>query len=420
MNDFRDAAARALADLAPGDLTPAQEGAVKRVTVDIEVDGQVELVTLALRDGALVWTSTGGDTHVAAALRWVVADTGLTVRMTPTPAEAAEPPRVSWEPPTPEESGDDDESPRLRLADALEEVVTVIVRAGVENPDAPAIAESLERLRREAPLPTPSGLARWLGRLRQALDQDDAVLVARLLDGASELVSALRTDRPTRRARQHVVGWLGAMPELGGLERISDRTLVEVAREHLGSSERGGVERRYLVDLHNGEVFREERSRSAPVASVGPTPRVVTVGLAEVEDGPTPRRIRMMQYSVSPQVSKDELRRLESTGYRRFGALADRYRQQVAEHPGQAEPFALVVPKRWSTKGVPACFDDDGVPLPFARADDPAAVDVLRQWSSPAPRWVAGRLVDARGSLMMVPCALATPEGDSARLLRLR
>ena len=179
---------------------------------------------------------------------------------------------------------------------------------------------------------------------------------------------------------------------------------------------------REVGDLRNGEIFREERTRTESTASVGPCPRVVQVGLAEVERGGTPRRIHLMQYAVTLDPSREELRRIEANGYRRFTALADRYRDWVALDPAQAEPFAVVVPKTWkrSKDRWPVVYDDDGVPLAFARADDPGAVDVLRSLSAPAPRWVAGRLVDAKGHVLMVPCVVAVPDGEGTRLHRLR
>ncbi|MCB9591633.1 MAG: hypothetical protein H6719_02770 [Sandaracinaceae bacterium] len=411
---LRDAARVALAE-----LTDPKPGAVTRATLDVWAEGTSELVTLTLREGALSWSTTGGDAHVGAALRWIADGAPAeAARITPPPDAH---PRVSWAPPDPNEEASHEVTPRVRLADALDDVVTTIVRVGIANADSPSIAESLERLRKELPLPTPPGVSRWLGRLRNALDAGDTPLVARLLDGASRLAEELRRDRPTAEARRRAVAWLGATPEIGGEERISDRTLVEIAREHLPTSERGGLERRYLVDLRNGEVFREERARADANTSVGPCPRVIQVGLAEVERGGTPRRIRLMQYAVTLDPGREELRRIEANGYRRFSALADRYRDWVAADPGQAEPFAVVVPKAWKTQsGAPVCYDDEGVPLAFARADDPAAVEVLQRLTAPAPRWVGGRLVDVKGLMMMMPCVVAAPDGDGTTLHRLR
>jgi len=415
---LREAARRALTE-----LEEAGEGEVTRITLDVDVAGQRELVTLAVRDGALARSTSGSDAHVAAALRWLLArdagDEATGVRTAPASTELGTG-RMSWVPEPPEDDVEQT-APRVRLADAFDEVVTTVVRAGVGSPDSPAIADGLERLRKEVPLPTSPGMSRWLGRLRQALDAEDVALVARLLDGASRLAEELRRDKPTGESRRRVVAWLGATPELGGVERVSDRTLIEIARERLATNERGGMERRYLVDTRNGEVFREERSRSNPVASVGPCPRVVHVGLAEVERGPSPRRIRPMQYEVAPSPTREHYRRIEANAYRRFAALSERYRDWVADAPGQAEPFAVVVPtKVKARRGAPVLYDDEDAPLACGRADDPAAAAVLDRLSAPVPRWIAGRLVDARGSLLLVPCAVGAPDGDAIRLHRLR
>lgn len=412
---LREAARQALESLGE----PGAEGEVTRVTVDVAIDGRAELVTVALRDGKLVWTTSGEGPHVRAALRWLAATRPAEPKVRTTEPEIAAA-RVSW---VPDASGADQSGARSRLADALDDVVTVVVRAGASGAGSPSVAESLERLRKEAPLPTPIGLGRWLGRLRSALDAGDAVLAARLLDGAAQLAEDLRRDRPSPEARRRVIDWMGGSGSDLALEveRISDRVLVEVAREPLSSSERGGVERRHLVDLQSGEVFREERTRSSPVASVGPCPRVVNVGLADVEHGASPRRIRLMQYVVSLEVGQDELDRIEAGAYRSVSALAERYRELTLASPGQAEPFAIAAARRFGTEGGPVVYDDEGEPLPFARADDPAAVEVLESVVPPeGPRWVAGRLVDVAGVLMMVPCAVAIPDGDGSRYVRLR
>ncbi len=380
---LREAARRALEKLG----SDGGGGEVTRLTVDVAIDGRSELVTLALRGGELVWSSTAGEgPHVSAALRWLASSAeaapGVRVGEAPEPAPAA--PRVTWPPGEPDQDAEA-RAARGRLAEALEDVVTVVVRAGVGAVESPSVADSLERLRREAPLPTPMGLSRWLGRLKTALDGGDVELVARLLDGAAQLAADLRRDKPSAEVRRRVVGWLGGGADVtAAVERLSDRVLVEIAREQLPSSERGGIERRHLVDLSDGEVFREERTRTSPVASVGPCPRVINVGLAEVEEGASPRRIRLMQYAVSLELGRAELERIEANAYRRFAALADRYRALIDAQPGQAEPFAVVAPRAFEHGAGALCRDDEGQPLPFARADDPSALDVLERMCPPS------------------------------------
>ena len=418
MSELRDAAKRALAELGEG----GEAAEIGAMTLEVTVAGVRELVSVSLRDGALRWTSTGelDGPHVRAALRLLAE--GNTLRVEPEAgAERASIPGERGRRPS-DPDADVRGGARDRLASALSDVVTAVGRAGMVAWDAPALHESLERLRADAPAPMPIGLARWLGRLREALDGRHVGLAARLLHGAAQLADDLALERPGIDARRRLVSWLGGESPVVErvVERISDRTLIEVGREWLAGVERGSIERRYLADLHNGEVFREERTRATGTISVGACPRTVTVGLAEVEDGAAPRRIRLLQYAVSLDTSQDDLRRVAANGYRRFGALADRYRDLVSAQPAQAEPFAVVVPRRWGN-GAAVCFDEEDNALPLARLEDPAAVDVLcRRVPATGPHWIAGRLVDAQGTLMLVPCVAALPAGEGSELLRLR
>ena len=69
---LRDAARRYLQTREPSN----GRGAVRRLTMDVELDGEVELVTLALRDGELQCISSDGrhdGRHAMAALRFVAA-----------------------------------------------------------------------------------------------------------------------------------------------------------------------------------------------------------------------------------------------------------------------------------------------------------------------------------------------------------
>src|SRR5690606_17043362 len=147
---LREAARRALERI--GEARPS--GEVTRLTIDVAIDGRSELVTLALRDGELAWSTSGGEGHVAAALRWLagVAEPAPAVRVTPENEMPAQ--RVTW-PPGEADQEAEARAARARLAEALEDVVTVVVRAGAGGAESPSVAESLERLRREAPLPTP-------------------------------------------------------------------------------------------------------------------------------------------------------------------------------------------------------------------------------------------------------------------------
>lgn len=399
----------------------ADEVDVRRLILDVTVGGQSELVTVELVDGGVRVSGTGPKDapHYRAALAFVAGESSESTGGGGQASDLAGE-RVSWVDPELARS-EAARAQRHALAAALEDVVTLAVRVGTREGDAPSLTEGLKRLRKAAPKPLPLPMSRWFDRLSASLRRGETDKTARLLYGAARLSDALRKEEPTPKARGQVVAWLGSAAEVGALERVQDRQLVEVARERLSTDEWGGLERRYLCDLHNGEVYREERRHREATVSVGPCPRRLDVGLAEVEGGAAPRRIRLMQYAVSLSVSAADLARIEANAYRRFVALADRYRAALRDHPAQTEPFAVVAPDGWKSGPEPLALDGEGFPLPFARADDPGGIAALAALTSERrPRWVAGRLTDADGTLMMVPCSVGLSEGGEQSVVRLR
>jgi hypothetical protein len=239
-----------------------------------------------------------------------------------------------------------------------------------------------------------------------------------MLDGAARLVEALRSDSPCEECKRRIDAWLGAgsraNPEI---EVLYDRTMVEVGREWLPGAERASIERRYLVDVHTGAIYREDRPRNA-VASLGPCPRELRVGLAEVEAGAAPRRIRVLQYEVEPQVLQETWERLKQTASPSFAEVTDGYRRSLGAEPALSEPFALIKPYRIETNGVFKAFDPEGHQLVLDRTERRGAVlafyDLLAQGIEPA--WLAGRLTDTGGTVCLSPFAIGTRDGRYLRL----
>lgn len=424
---WRTAAKRALGRLPPAEHEGA---ALERAVFDVTADGRTELVTVTMRDGELVTMSTGGGPqgpHVRAVLRLLAGEAvaGPAAREAGVPGLAPEasqslPPgavRTLSGAPAPVEAD------RLALAEALSDVVTAVVRVGLRQAaGAPSVDETLERVVRSAPRPLPIGVARWVGRLRSALVAGDGATVALLLQGASQLAADLRGGRPTAEGMARRLAWLGQTEgEREGVEPLYDRVLVEVAREWLPGVERASIERRYLVDEGTGAVYREERLRGVADVSVGPCPRLVTVGFAEVEGGPAPQRIRLLQYVVAIDVGGSAWARVAEWAWRDFGAVAAAYRTALAEAPGLAEPFAVLAPAecdRDPGDDRRVLVDAAGAALPLGRAEDPAAaraVDALA--AEHALEWVAGRLVHAGDALLVVPAAVAV-RGDGGTVVR--
>ena len=401
---LREAAVQHLRSLG----TATGEGAVRRLTMDVEAEGGVEMVTLSLRDGELqcVCSDARNDgPHVLAALRFVA---GLEQR------EDSSPPG-----PIASAAGRAEQSPDQELASALDDLLTAITRVGVEKAQyAPSVDAALGRVVSTAPQPTPSGLGRFIGRLQHELRSAERHRVARLLQGASELADALRAEAPGLELQQRLSAWLGTRPgSLSQVELLYDRTMIEVGREWLSGTERASLERRYLVDVRSGRVYREDRPRNAS-ASLGPCPRLVQVGLAEVETGPCPQRIRVLQYEVRPEVPAESWQQLQQVAVRSFAEVTEGYRQSVQASPSLAEPFALVAPYRIERNGVFKAFDAEGRQLVLNRSERRGAVlafyALLAQGAEPA--WLAGRLTDTGTTVCITPFAFGTRDLKYTRL----
>lgn len=324
--------------------------------------------------------------------------------------------------------------PAADLALALEDLVTEVVRAGLPAAArAPSVDEAVRRIVAAAPAPLPATLSRFLGRLRETLDTADAEKTARLLDGASRLVDGLREGDarlvaawvgpagasallPGRDAVAAAASVPGTLPAASfAVERLYDVQLLEVAREWLGTLDRAGLERRWLVELAGGAVYREERLRGAPPPSLGPCPRTLRVELAEVEPGPPPRRVRLLQYEVAVGAPGEALVALETHAITRGEPLAARLREALGVAPGTAELLALVRPlaleARRGADHALVLEDDTEVGL----VDEPGGVvAALGQAAGEhAPRLVVGRLVAREGSVALAPLS-AVIDGPAA------
>lgn len=381
------------------------EGVVRRITLDIEVDGRVEMVTLSVREGELQCASTDGRAdgpHVQAALAFI----GGGEHIEPVPAG-----RVSIVSRHEEAFADGE------LADALDDLLTAVARVGTGQASrAPSVEEALARVIEEAPKPIPAGLGRFIGRLRFELERGSVGRVGRVLDGASRLVTAIREPRPESAPLLHA--WLDVQaPSAGNVQLLSDRVLIELGREWLAGVERAAVERRYLLDERTGKVYREDRPRRES-ASLGPCPRRITVGLAEVEPGPEPQRIRILQYEVRPGVPPHSWERLKQAANRNFASVAEAFRRSVSSFPALAEPFVLISPYRIERRAGLVAFDLNGCGLSIAPSDRRGVVDAFHEMLGDEEElsWVAGRLSDWRGALYLSPFAFGTVETPYRRL----
>ena len=423
-SQVREAARRALARLGAPEQRVAAD-AVDRVVLSVHAGGAAEIVSLALRGGEVGWSCTctaPGCVHAALALQWLAGDdaaSSVTERGDDTISErrSIAPAAVRTVAATRPLDAN-----RAAIASAVDDALTAVVRAGTSAHESPSVEEMLGRLAAAMPTPRPLGVSRWVGRLRGALAARDVAGMARLLDGARRVSDALRSTAPDASERERIVAWLGAtVGDASATERLQDRTYIEIARERVHGMERASIERRYLFGLETGEILREERERGDVGASIGPCPRRIEIGLAEIERGVSPRRVRLMQYSVTTDLGRADWARVEEFGMRQFRALAETYQQVAKRNPATAEPFVIVAPSRVERDAEgPVPIDDAGDPLPLSRADDTGAVEALGRWAADARvAWIAGRLTDVECTLLLVPCSVGLVVDGATVLCRL-
>jgi len=396
------------------DALPTTRGTVRRIVLAVEAEGRQELVTASLVDGKLLLVASDGrldGPHVQVAR---AALAGLEVEAAPRVDSASastsspgttSPGRLSMPPPA------EQVPPR---AQALLDLVTAIVRLGVHDAaGAPAVVEALGRLAKEAG-PSPAvGVSRFIGRIKLALAREDVTASARLLDGASRLARDLTEPGASEEARRRVAAFFGG-PGAFAADPLIDRTFFEIGRESVAGVERFSIERRYLMDLADGQVYVEAQLRGGVAASLGPSPRLLSAGLSQVGRGVTPPAIQLLQYVVSGALSQERLLSLNGFAVRRFSDLVENYRVALSSAPGLSEPVVLIAPHRFGGEHGVTPMDMEGLPLALASIEAPGVVSALAE---PARRGVvslvSGRLIDHEGTLMLLPLgALVEREGE--------
>lgn len=386
--------ATAARDLLVG-LEEGPSGEVRRAVLEVTYEGRTELVTATLQpDGTLLVVASDGSSsgpHVKTALELLG---GVYEQRRQSSPGATIPPKA----PAP--------SPHEELAAAVDDLLLAVVRRGVRGAyGTVSVDEAIDGVVEAAGKPVPHGLGRFVGRLRGALAERDVHTAARLLDGASRLVQNLRAERAGEsnpEARRHVMAWLGRPTDLDlRRETLQERVLVEVGREWVSGVERHALQRRYLVELATGEIFAEERPRSA-VGSVGPCPRRIDAGLAEIFPGPAPRRLRPLQYTVEIDLPRSAWEQVASVAARSVEDLGPRYRSEIKVFPALAEPVALVRAARLDARrGVLQTPAGDTLALRF---EDGVGERLHALTASSSVRWVFGKLQDsAEGRLELDP-----------------
>lgn len=415
MSSLPQAAATLLSDVPHED---GRDAKIERFTCEVQLGREHELVTLRLTEAGLrAVCSCGrqGCAHMQAALQLVAAGARSGEAFAKYPSNR--PPALAQD--SHPSSGLLRHDRAAALIEPLTDVVTAVVRAGVCSDRTASVLETLSRVERALPPPLPLGLLRWLGRMREALEMQDVALVSQALRAAATLAEDLRAEQRDAAARERSVSWLGAETS-DDLMRLSDRSMLEIAREWVAGSVRQQIERRYLLDLDSGEVFREECVRGVGMSSLGSCPRSIGVSLAEVDLGCGPRRLRLLQYTTTPNIERSNWELLAAWGQRDSDALAVAYRSVLSQFGALAEPFVLISPKAFEPGSSPCLALERGAALPLTADEEPL---VLKRFehicAAQPPLWVAGRLVQRAGQLMLRPLAAAIVDGATLRHERL-
>jgi hypothetical protein len=328
-----------------------------------------------------------------------------------TPALQGKAARTSSRPPSPVGPAE------AALVEAIDELVLATARAGVSHAESASIKAALDQLVTSMGSPAPIGMARFVGRFSEAMQQGEVGRVGRLLDGLAGFGSAFRSANtaPSTQALRRV--WLSQSD--APTEPFTDAVLVEVAREWLHGVTRYALERRYLVELATGALLCEERLRGTADISVGPCPRVVHVAYGEVESAMRPRRLRLLQYSIEIEPSPSQWQQLAGLGVGRFADLLSRFGRELAEAPALAEPFALVSPAGLEDERGGALRDADGDRLELSDDAGGIVLPTLHRLAQGGDlAWIAGRLRGTSRGMTLRPTSLLVQTGRGYSLRR--
>ncbi|MCA9582273.1 MAG: hypothetical protein KC416_10800, partial [Myxococcales bacterium] len=111
---------------------------------------------------------------------------------------------------------------------------------------------------------------------------------------------------------------------------------------------------------------------------------------------------------------------VQRNGERDFDRLLRSYTRAIKGSPGSAEPFAVVVPHAVEHRGGVRLLDRHGRSLPIARATDSGAFEVMaRSMGMHTPAWVAGRVIEVDGRLMLAPFSMGLESDGLMKPVRL-
>jgi hypothetical protein len=142
------------------------------------------------------------------------------------------------------------------------------------------------------------------------------------------------------------------------------------------------------------------------------------VGLAQIEAGAMPRRLRLFQYTTTPVLEPGMLEQIGQWAERSVSAVKERYVRYVSAFSGVAEPLALLAIARVKTGHAPAIVDETDRAIGIL-APEGVVESLLGALRGAEPVWMFGRLVLDGDELCLWPLGMCVRRVGQARYAQL-
>ncbi|MGB0679357.1 MAG: hypothetical protein ACPGUV_06825 [Polyangiales bacterium] len=302
------------------------------------------------------------------------------------------------------------------LSVALSDLVTTVLRVGLDDALAAAAVQDAFEAASTALMTAQAPLGpRLLARLHRALGQGQMQTALVLLAEISALCAHVSAPVQAPRApeqRLQLQSWLGDAC-VSEPERLQDAVLLEVARERVASFGHACLHRRYWLRVRDAALF-VEAGQAAGALSVGPIPRLLHVGLAQLLPAYALPRLQLLQYVVEAGPSAAHWQASDTAVVRDCSVIL-----QAWDRAPAAEPVFLFAPHQvhWGEAGG-VCEDSAGQRLRLVGALPGQCQALRRVWSEAPVRWLCVRVQLSDAGVELVPLSLLQGEGEHFRLWR--
>ena len=265
------------------------------------------------------------------------------------------------------------------------------------------------------------GLRRAVGLLRRVITSEDK-------DITRATTALIHITSSAARLGRRLEGASGGSEPLRGRHdgrRREELRLMEVARntQRTPFGERRDIS--YFLDLDERILLRELATAapgSAPKMSEGPFPKLLLGNLVTIEDGPDPKRVRLLQYSSAGYATDGDFEQLLAACDTDVAAIYSRYSKDCSEGNDGPDSLVLYAPDRVIRTSTGVVFaDESGALLPLARSIAPSWCDTVDLISHQgAILAVIGPIVFHPKFLTLLPLSVLLDIGGRKSLRRIK